>query len=244
MTNNFLTVEQILDGQVLLINKPLHWSSFQAVNKIKWSIIKNYKLKKVKIGHAGTLDPLASGLLIVCTGKFTKKITEFQEATKTYTGTIRLGATTPSFDLETDIERTFPIEHITPELIEQVRQQFVGEIVQTPPTFSAIKRDGKRLYEFAREGENIEVPKRTISIERFDIEINNFPNIHFEVVCSKGTYIRSLANDFGKALHSGGHLTALKRTRIGDFSVENALSPDDFIEQRIQNYRKTKNENH
>ncbi|GET46754.1 tRNA pseudouridine(55) synthase TruB [Capnocytophaga felis] len=239
MTEHFLTTEQILEGQILLIDKPLHWSSFQAVNKIKWSIIKNYKLKKVKIGHAGTLDPLASGLLVICTGKFTKKITEFQEALKTYTGTIRLGATTPSFDLETEIEQTFPVEHITPEFIEQVRQKFIGEIEQTPPVFSAIKREGKRLYELAREGEEmIEVPKRIVQIEQFNIDISNFPNIHFEVVCSKGTYIRSLANDFGKALQSGAHLTALRRTKIGDFSVENALSPDDFVEQNILNYRK------
>lgn len=239
MTTHFLTSEQILEGQILLIDKPLHWSSFQAVNKIKWSIIKNYKLKKVKIGHAGTLDPLASGLLVICTGKFTKKITDFQDAVKTYTGTIRLGATTASYDLETEIEQTFPTAHITPELIAQVKEQFVGEIEQTPPVFSAIKKQGKRLYELAREGEEtIEVPKRIITIERFDIDISRFPDIDFEVVCSKGTYIRSLANDFGKALQSGAHLTALRRTQIGDFSVENALSPDDFIEENIPNYRK------
>lgn len=242
MTTHFLTSEQILEGQILLIDKPLHWSSFQAVNKIKWSIIKNYKLKKVKIGHAGTLDPLASGLLVICTGKFTKKITDFQDAVKTYTGTIRLGATTASYDLETEIEQTFPTAHITPELIAQVKEQFVGEIEQTPPVFSAIKKQGKRLYELAREGEEtIEVPKRIITIERFDIDISRFPDIDFEVICSKGTYIRSLANDFGKALQSGAHLTALRRTQIGDFSVENALSPDDFIEQNIPNYRKNEN---
>ncbi len=245
MTENPLLLEQILEGQILLIDKPLHWSSFQAVNKIKWSIIRNYKLKKVKIGHAGTLDPLASGLLVICTGKFTKKITEIQDAPKTYTGTIRLGATTSSFDLETEIDQRFPIEHITPELLEQTRQRFVGEIEQMPPVFSAIKKEGKRLYELAREGEEtIDVPKRMVRIEQFNISIENFPDIDFEVVCSKGTYIRSLANDFGKALQSGGHLTALRRTKIGDFSVEEALSPDDFIEQNIPNYRKSKNENH
>ncbi|MFK8295400.1 tRNA pseudouridine(55) synthase TruB [Capnocytophaga canimorsus] len=234
MTEHFLTPEQLLEGQILLIDKPLHWSSFQAVNKIKWSIIKNYKLKKIKIGHAGTLDPLASGLLVICTGKFTKKITEFQDALKTYTGTIRLGAITSSFDLETEVEQTFPIVHITPELIEQVRQQFIGEIEQTPPVFSAIKREGKRLYELAREGEEtIEVPKRIVQIQQFNIDIRHFPDIDFEVVCSKGTYIRSLANDFGKALQSGAHLVALRRTRIGDFLVENALSPDEFIQKYI-----------
>lgn len=239
MTKTPLALEQLLEGQILLIDKPLHWSSFQAVNKIKWSIIRNYKLKKIKIGHAGTLDPLASGLLVICTGKFTKKITEFQDATKTYTGTIRLGATTPSFDLETEIEQTLPISHITPELIEEVRKQFVGEIEQKPPIFSAIKKEGKRLYELAREGEEtVDIPTRTVRIEQFNLDSSRFPDVDFEVVCSKGTYIRSLANDFGKALQSGGYLTALRRTKIGDFSVNQALSPDDFIEQNIPHYKK------
>ncbi|CEN46267.1 tRNA pseudouridine synthase B [Capnocytophaga canis] len=229
-----ITPEEFSNGKILLIDKPLHWSSFQAINKIKWSIIKNYKLKKIKIGHAGTLDPLASGLLIVCTGKFTKKITEFQEATKTYTGTIRLGATTPSFDMETEIDQTFSIEHITPELIEKTRQQFVGEIVQYPPMFSALKKKGKRLYEFAREGdETIEIPSRTVCIEQFNLDTSEFPNIHFEVICGKGTYIRSLANDFGKALQCGGYLTALRRTKIGEFSVDEAISPDEFVINHI-----------
>lgn len=233
---NFLpmiTAEQLAEGQILLIDKPLHWSSFQAVNKIKWSIIKNYKLKKIKIGHAGTLDPLATGLLIICTGKFTKKITDFQDATKTYTGIIRLGATTPSYDMETEINQIFPINHITAETIETARKHFLGKIEQTPPVFSAIKKEGKRLYEFAREGEEIEVPKRLVEIFEFTINSENFPDIQFEVVCSKGTYIRSLANDFGAFLKSGAYLTELRRTKIGDFSVDEAVFPDDFVEKNI-----------
>lgn len=229
-----ISPEEISNGKIILIDKPLHWSSFQAVNKIKWSIIKNYKLKKVKIGHAGTLDPLATGLLVLCTGKYTKKITEFQDALKTYTGTIKLGATTPSFDMETPINATFPITHITPELIEEKRKTFVGDIKQYPPVFSAIKKEGKRLYERVREGEeSIEVPPRIVHIEKFDIDTTDFPSIHFEVVCGKGTYIRSLADDFGKSLSSGAYLTALRRTQIGSFSVENALQPDDFVSQYI-----------
>lgn len=233
-----ITAEEFSNGQIILIDKPLHWSSFQAVNKIKWSIIKNYKLKKIKIGHAGTLDPLATGLLILCTGKYTKKITAFQDAVKTYTGTIRLGAITPSYDLETQVTQSFPTEHITPTLIEEARKKFIGEIQQTPPIFSAIKKDGKRLYEWAREGEETEVPKRLVHIHEFNLDITHFPDINFEVVCGKGTYIRSLANDFGKMLGSGGYLTQLRRTKIGDFSVEQAQFPDDFVENNIIKHKK------
>ena len=233
-----ITPEEFSEGRILLIDKPLQWSSFQAVNKIKWAILKHYKLKKIKIGHAGTLDPLASGLLVVCTGKFTKKITEIQDAVKTYTGTITLGATTPSYDMETEIDARYPTDHITLELIEQVRKQFMGELVQTPPVFSAIKKDGKRLYEFARDGKEIEVPQRTIYIHNFTIDASQFPELHFEVVCSKGTYIRSLANDFGKALGSGGYLSALRRTKIGDFSVSDAISPEEFVSAHIPDLRK------
>jgi len=224
-----LTKEQFQEGQILLIDKPLTWSSFQAVNKIKYTLIKNLDLpKKFKIGHAGTLDPLASGLLIICTGKFTKRIQELQGQIKEYTGTITVGATTPSYDLETEINETFPTEHITKELIEKARQQFVGEIDQFPPIFSAIKKDGKRLYEHARAGEEVEIQSRKIEINKFEITRIALPEIDFRVVCSKGTYIRSLAYDFGKALQSGGHLTALRRTKIGHFSVENAIEPLDF----------------
>lgn len=223
------TKEEILEGQVLLIDKPLTWSSFQAVNKVKYALLKNLDLpKKFKIGHAGTLDPLASGLLIICTGKFTKRIPELQGQIKEYTGTITVGATTPSYDLETEIDQNFPINHITNDLIENTRQKFLGEIDQFPPIFSALKKDGKRLYEHARAGETVEIQSRKIEFFEFEITKINLPEIDFRVVCSKGTYIRSLAFDFGKALKSGGHLTALRRTKIGDFSVNNAIEPLDF----------------
>lgn len=220
--------ENFLEGQVLLIDKPLHWSSFQAVNKVKWSLKKHLGLKKIKVGHAGTLDPLASGLLIICTGKFTKRIPELQGMEKEYTGTITIGATTPSFDLETEINATYPTEHIDEALIHKTVEQFLGEIYQQPPVFSAIKKDGKRLYEHARKGEEVEIAFRKTIIHEFEITRIALPEIDFRVVCSKGTYIRSLANDFGKALGSGGHLTVLRRTKIGAYSVEGAISPEDF----------------
>lgn len=224
-----LTKEQFLEGQILLIDKPLTWSSFQAVNKIKYTLIKNLDLpKRFKIGHAGTLDPLATGLLIICTGKFTKRLSELQGQIKEYTGTITVGATTPSYDLETEINETFPTTHITAELIEQTKKQFIGTIEQFPPIFSAIKKNGKRLYEHARKGEEIEIQSRKIEISEFEITRIELPEIDFRVVCSKGTYIRSLAYDFGKALKSGAHLTALRRTKIGNFSVDNAVEPLDF----------------
>lgn len=224
-----LTKEQFLEGQILLIDKPLTWSSFQAVNKIKYTLIKNLDLpKRFKIGHAGTLDPLATGLLIICTGKFTKRLSELQGQIKEYTGTITVGATTPSYDLETGINETFPTSHITAELIEQTKKQFIGTIEQFPPIFSAIKKNGKRLYEHARKGEEIEIQSRKIEISEFEITRIELPKIDFRVVCSKGTYIRSLAYDFGKALKSGAHLTALRRTKIGNFSIDNAVEPLDF----------------
>lgn len=226
-----LTPEDYLNGQILLIDKPLKWSSFQAVNKLKYTLINKLKLpKKFKIGHAGTLDPLASGLLIICTGKFTKRITELQGMPKEYTGTFHIGATTPSYDLETEIDATFPTEHITDELIEKARLSFVGEIDQKPPVFSAIKKDGKRLYEHARAGEEVEIAHRKTTIHEFELTRIALPEIDFRVVCSKGTYIRSLAFDFGAALQSGAHLTALRRTKIGEFSVENAILVTDFEE--------------
>ena len=224
-----MTAEDILNGQILLIDKPLHWSSFQAVNKLKYILIRKYDLsKKFKIGHAGTLDPLASGLLIVCTGKFTKRISEIQGQAKEYTGTITVGATTPSYDLETEIDATFPTEHITEKLILETIQQFLGEIDQKPPVFSAIKKDGKRLYEHARAGEEVEIAFRKTTIHEFEITRIALPEIDFRVVCSKGTYIRSLAFDFGKALHSGGHLSVLRRTKIGGYSVVKGISPEVF----------------
>jgi len=200
------------------------------VNKLRWHIRKTFDIKKIKVGHAGTLDPLATGLLVICTGKMTKQINEFQAQIKEYTGTITLGSTTPSFDLETDINQTYPTEHITEKLVHETTKQFIGDIEQYPPVFSAIKKDGKRLYEFARAGESVEIKSRTINISEF--EITRFQNneVDFRVVCSKGTYIRSLANDFGKALQSGGHLSTLRRTKIGGFHVDNALSIENFIE--------------
>lgn len=228
------TEQAYKDGQVLLIDKPLEWTSFQVVNKLRWLIRKQFDIKKIKVGHAGTLDPLATGLLIICTGKFTKRIEEFQAQTKEYTGTITLGATTPSYDLETEIDQKFSIDHITEELIHQNTEKFVGDIMQLPPVFSALKKDGKRLYELARKGEEVTVNARKINIAEFEITRIEMPEIDFRVVCSKGTYIRSLAYDFGKALNSGGHLTALRRTKIGDFSVTEAISPQTFEDQTVR----------
>lgn len=223
------TAEDFQNGQIILIDKPLIWSSFQAVNKLKYILKRKYNLpKKFKIGHAGTLDPLATGLLIICTGKFTKKITEIQAQTKEYTGTITVGATTPSYDLETEVDANFPINHIDEELIQQTAKNFIGEIDQKPPVFSAIKKDGKRLYEHARAGEEVEIQSRKTTIYEFEITRIALPEIDFRVQCSKGTYIRSLAFDFGVALKSGAHLTALRRTKIGDYSVENAVTPEIF----------------
>lgn len=224
-----MQVEDFKEGQVLLIDKPLTWTSFNAVNKIKWALKKQFKLKKIKVGHAGTLDPLATGLLIICTGKFTKRIAELQGQVKEYTGTITLGGTTPSFDMETEVNETFATEHITEETIHATTAQFIGDIEQYPPVFSALKKDGKRLYEFAREGQEVEIKPRTINISEFEITEISMPHVKFRVVCSKGTYIRSLANDFGKALESGAYLSELRRTKIGDYEVANAISPDDFV---------------
>lgn len=226
-----LTPEDYLNGQILLIDKPLKWSSFQAVNKIKYALINKLGLpKKFKIGHAGTLDPLASGLLLICTGKFTKRISELQGQAKEYTGTFFIGATTPSYDLETEIDQTFPTEHINEALIHETVKQFLGEIDQKPPVFSAIKKDGVRLYEHARAGVAVEIASRKTSIHEFEITRIALPEIDFRVVCSKGTYIRSLAYDFGKAMQSGSHLTALRRTKIGDYDVKNAIEVTLFEE--------------
>lgn len=224
-----MTVDDYLNGQILLIDKPLEWTSFQAVNKIRWHIKQKFGLKKIKVGHAGTLDPLATGLLIICTGKQTKKISEYQGQIKEYTGTFTLGATTPSYDLETEINETFPIDHLTEEILYNATTSFIGEIDQKPPIFSAIKKDGKRLYELARKGETTEIKSRKVTISKFEITNINLPKVDFRVVCSKGTYIRSLAYDYGLSLNSGAHLSALRRTKIGNFSVENAVSIDEFI---------------
>ncbi len=224
-----MTAEAILEGQVLLIDKPLTWSSFQAVNKLKYILKRRFDLpKKFKIGHAGTLDPLATGLLIVCTGKFTKKITDIQSQSKEYTGTIIVGATTPSYDMETQVDATFPTAHIDEALILETTKQFIGEIDQKPPVFSALKKDGVRMYELARAGEEVEIQARKTTIYEFEITRIALPEIDFRVACSKGTYIRSLAYDFGKALQSGGYLSVLRRTKIGDYSVSEAITPEVF----------------
>lgn len=226
--------EEFLNGEVILIDKPLEWSSFQVVNKVRWLLKKQFHLKKIKVGHAGTLDPLATGLLILCVGKYTKRIEEFQAQDKEYTGTILLGATTPSYDAETEVNQTFPTDHINEELLTQTIKDFIGVIQQRPPVFSALKKDGKRLYEYARKGEEIDIPTREITIDEFEITRIALPEIDFRVVCSKGTYIRSLAHDFGQALKSGGYLTALRRTKIGNFNVANSMTIEE-IDTYIRN---------
>ena len=223
-----MTSEDYLSGQMVLIDKPLGWSSFDVVKKIKHLISKKYNLKKLKVGHAGTLDPLATGLLIVCTGKFTKRISEIQGQEKTYTGTITLGGTTPSYDLETEVDNDYKTSHITKELIHQATQQFIGEIDQKPPIFSALKKGGERLYEKARRGEEIMIESRKIFVREFNIiSIENL-TIAFEIKCSKGTYIRSIANDFGAALNSGGYLSSLCRTAIGDYQLSKGIDIESF----------------
>jgi len=225
-----MPVQDFLDGKVLLIDKPLEWTSFQAVNKIRWHIKKKFGLKKIKVGHAGTLDPLATGLLILCVGKETKNISTYQGQIKEYTGTFTLGATTPSYDLETEFDQSFPLDHITETLLQNTTHQFLGEIDQKPPIFSAIKKEGKRLYEIARKGQTTEIKARKVTISEFELTKIDLPTIEFRVVCSKGTYIRSLAHDFGQALNSGAHLSSLRRTRIGDSQVSEAKSIENFIQ--------------
>ena len=218
-------------GEILLVNKPLHWTSFDVVYKIRGVIREKLRKKNIKIGHAGTLDPLATGLLILCTGKFTKRIEEFQDFEKEYTGTITLGATTPCFDLEKPIDAHFPTNHITDELIYSTAKKFVGITDQIPPMFSAIQIDGKRVYKLARKGEIVEMKARQVNITNFEIPKIEMPNVDFRVVCSKGTYIRSLARDMGEALNSGAHLSALCRTRIGEYKLENAYEIEDLKKQ-------------
>ncbi len=223
-----ISKDEFLEGQILLLDKPLNWTSFQAVNSVKWTIRKKFSLKKIKVGHAGTLDPLATGLLVVCTGKFTKKIADLQGQLKEYTGTITLGATTPSYDLETEVQEIMSTDQLTSQEIIEATHQFKGAIQQKPPLFSALKKDGKRLYEYAREGSEVDIPSREVEIFNFEISAINMPTVDFRIVCSKGTYIRSLAHDFGKALGVGGHLSALRRTKIGEYNVDNAVDPTIF----------------
>lgn len=233
--------EVLQEGMLFLIDKPLGWTSFQAVNKIRWHLKNQTGLKKLKVGHAGTLDPLASGLLLICTGKKTKTIHELQQKKKTYTGTIFLGATTPSFDLETKIDAKFSIQHLSDDLLHKTAKSFTGEIQQYPPLFSALKKEGKRLYEYARAGEKTTLEKRTVRVSRFAITDIKLPEVSFLVECSKGTYIRSLANDFGKKLKSGAHLTSLKRIKNGNFSLVDAYTMESVVhENNKKNIRSVK----
>ena len=216
---------------VLYFDKPLGWTSFNLVNRVRGVLSRHIGVKKLKVGHAGTLDPLATGVMILCTGKNTKLIESFQYQTKEYVATIKLGATTPSFDLETEIDAEYPVEHITEDLVKQTLNKFIGEIKQIPPTYSAIKINGKRAYEYARKGDEVELKPKTLVIDEIELLDYKMPEIVVRVVCSKGTYIRALARDIGEALNSGGHLTALRRTRIGDIRVENCLQYDNFVKE-------------
>ena len=223
-------IKEFSEGSTIIVDKPYTWTSFDVVNKIRWNLKQALKVKKIKVGHAGTLDPLATGLLVLCIGKNTKLIDSIMIGEKTYTGTILLGKTTPSYDLESEFDQTFETNHITAEMMEEARKTFLGEIQQVPPIFSAKQVDGKRAYDLARAGKEVELKANTVHISDFKINADRFPEIDFEISCSKGTYIRSIASDFGKALQSGGTLTALRRTRSGEFSIENAKSVDEWID--------------
>jgi tRNA pseudouridine55 synthase len=219
------------EGEVLLIDKPYKWTSFDVISKLRSHIRGRLGLKKIKVGHAGTLDPLATGLVIVCTGKFTKRINEFQDAIKEYTGTFCLGATTPSFDLEKEIDETFDISHLNDQLILDTALQFIGDFDQMPPQFSAKKVNGKRAYEYARLNQEIDLQTRKITISEFEITGIQLPEVDFRIVCTKGTYIRAIARDFGEALNCGGHLTVLRRTRNGQMKVEDAQTLEEIMEE-------------
>ena len=219
-----------IKGEILSFNKPYGWTSFQVVSKVRSAISKKLHVKKMKVGHAGTLDPLATGVLIVCTGKSTKLIDELQSHTKEYIATLKLGATTPSYDKETEEDAVYPTEHITKELVETVLLRFIGTIEQTPPEYSAVKINGKRAYEFARKGKSVELKPKTLVIDSIELLECNFPEIVIRVVCSKGTYIRALARDIGRELQSGAYLTGLVRTRIGEYKIDECLDPETFNE--------------
>lgn len=223
-------------GEVLFFNKPLTWTSFDLVNKFRYKLSRKLKVKKIKVGHAGTLDPLATGVMIVCTGKATKRIDEFQFQTKEYIATLKLGETTPSFDLEKEVDAVYPTEHITRELVEEVLKQFIGTIEQVPPVFSACKIEGKRAYELARNGEEVPLKAKTLVIDEIELLACELPVVKIRVVCSKGTYIRALARDISVALHSGAHLIALERTRVGDVTLDQCMNPEDidaFLDREI-----------
>ena len=219
-----------LEGEMLLIDKPIGWTSFDVVNSIRYTIKRTLNIKKIKVGHAGTLDPLATGLLIICTGKFTKQIDSFQGLDKVYIGSMFVGATTPSFDKETEVDQTFDTKNISKEILLDATKQFTGEIEQTPPVYSAVKIDGKRAFEYARKNNEVKIKSRLITIYDFNLLNFDLPEIDFMVSCSKGTYIRSLVNDFGKAINNGAYMSSLRRTAIGNHSVSNAYSPDEIKE--------------
>lgn len=223
-----------LAGEVLYFDKPLGWTSFDLVNRFRYKLSRKLDVKKIKVGHAGTLDPLATGVMILCTGKATKRIEEFQYQDKEYIATIKLGETTPSFDLETEVDQTYPTEHITRETVEEVLKQFIGTIQQIPPAYSACKIEGKRAYEMARKGREVNLKPKTLVIEEIELLDYQLPEIKVRVVCSKGTYIRALARDIGEALNSGGHLTGLQRTRVGEITLDKCMQPeqiDDFLNE-------------
>lgn len=225
-----------ISGEILYINKPLHWTSFMLVRKLRNKLCRKLGVKKLKVGHAGTLDPLATGVMIICTGRKTKLIETFQYQTKEYVATIKLGETTPSFDLETQIDNTYPTGHITKELVEEKLEDFVGEIHQVPPVYSACKVDGKRAYEFAREGQDVDLKPKVLVIDEIELQECNLPVIKIRVVCSKGTYIRALARDIGSALGSGAHLIGLERTRIGDVTLDQCIDGslvEEFVDALI-----------
>lgn len=225
-----------ISGEILYINKPLHWTSFTLVKKLRNRICRKLGVKKLKVGHAGTLDPLATGVMIICTGKKTKLIESFQYQTKEYVATVKLGETTPSFDLETQIDGTYPTDHITRELVEEKLKGFIGEIHQIPPVYSACKVEGKRAYEFAREGQDVELKPKLLAIDEIELLAYNLPVIKIRVVCSKGTYIRALARDIGVSLDSGAHLTGLERTRIGDITLDQCIDGsqiEEFVDTLI-----------
>ncbi|MDE6277870.1 MAG: tRNA pseudouridine(55) synthase TruB [Muribaculaceae bacterium] len=219
-----------IDGVVLYIDKPLEWTSFDTVKRVRAALTRRMHIRKLKVGHAGTLDPLATGVMIVCTGKATKRIEELQAGVKEYEATLALGATTPSFDLETEIDATYPTEHITREMVEETLKQFTGRIEQVPPAYSACKVDGKRAYDMARKGQEVELKPKTLVIDEIELMSFSPTEIKIRVVCSKGTYIRALARDIGAALGSGAHLTALRRTRVGDTRIDDCLNMEQIVE--------------
>ena len=231
-----------IEGEILYFNKPLRWTSFDLVNKFRYKLSRKLKVKKIKVGHAGTLDPLATGVMIICTGRATKRIEEFQYQTKEYVATLKLGETTPSFDLEKEVDAVYPTEHISRSMVEEVLTSFVGKIQQVPPVFSACKVDGKRAYDLARKGEEVELKAKTLVIDEIELLNCELPVIKIRVVCSKGTYIRALARDIGVALNSGAHLIALERTRIGDIMLDQCMNPEG-IDAFLDNEVKIINEN-